>query len=150
MGGIDKIDDPNGGLGSVLGILQRDSLLVMSGLLLIASALVMLISRRMTRSLSALASVTEKIAAGDYRLSLPVIRRGHEVGQLADSFRRMVDEVQEREQALTALTQDLERRARRGAARGLVSALWSVPQSWRRPGSGGRVAAGKSDARDAV
>src|SRR5262249_13397668 len=84
----------------LLGIL---SLLV--GLALMARVL----QQQITRPLLALTQATDKVAAGDFKVSLDT-SRGDELGQLASSFRLMADEVQRREEALRQANEGLEQR----------------------------------------
>jgi HAMP domain-containing protein len=92
-----------------VGLLRRDSLLGVGGLLLLAVLLVLITVRRETRSLSALARASEALARGDYRAPLPATG-GSEVGSLVRAFRHMAFEVERREGELAELNRDLERR----------------------------------------
>lgn len=92
-----------------LGIMQRDSLLIMAGLLVLAIVLVVMISRRMTGSLRALALAADKVASGQYQADFPHVGSA-EIGQLANALRHMVTEVERREHELSELNKDLERR----------------------------------------
>ncbi|MGE5154132.1 MAG: sensor histidine kinase [Bdellovibrio bacteriovorus] len=98
-----------GKLAGSLEALRRESLLGMVALLLVATLLAVWLIRRQTRSLSALAGASDAIAAGDFQVELPA-DDGSEVGSLARAFRHMAAEVEQREGALAALNQDLERR----------------------------------------
>jgi PAS domain S-box-containing protein len=91
------------------GFLSRDSLLSVGGLLALAVVLIVAMVRRLTRSLTALAIASRAITAGNYRIVLPA-GEGAEVRSLVVAFRRMVGEVERREEALAALTQELEQR----------------------------------------
>ncbi|MFZ0790593.1 MAG: ATP-binding protein [Chromatiaceae bacterium] len=97
------------------GTLRWESLAGMGGLLALAIVLVVVAVRRQTRSLTALANASEAIAAGDYRI-VPSADEGGEVGRLVLAFRRMVREVERREEALEALNRELERRVEERAA----------------------------------
>lgn len=92
-----------------IGLMRRDSLLGMGGLLVLAILLVVIMVRRLTRSLSVLAKASGAIAEGDYRVSLPMVDSG-EVGSLVFAFQHMAAEVERREVALAELNRDLERR----------------------------------------
>jgi len=92
-----------------VGALRRQSFLWMGALLLAAALLVGLMVQGLTRSLRGLVKASEAIAGGDYALPLPAVAGG-EVGALTTAFRRMVEEVRSREQALAELNEDLERR----------------------------------------
>lgn len=75
-------------------------LLVSGAILVVAAVLGMVISRRtLTRPLSLLAAATRKIAAGDltWRVELD---REDELGELADSFNRMLDDLRQSNEAL--------------------------------------------------
>ena len=87
--------------------LRRQSLAGMGGLLALAIAVIVLMVRRNTRSLIALANASKAIAGGNYRITLPETD-GHEVGVLALAFGRMAQEVERREEALADLNRKLE------------------------------------------
>ena len=89
--------------------LRRQSLAGMGGLLALAIAVIVLMVRRNTRSLIALANASKAIAGGNYRIALPETD-GNEVGVLAVAFGRMAQEVERREEALAELNRKLERR----------------------------------------
>jgi PAS domain S-box-containing protein len=92
-----------------IGLARRDSLLS-TGLLLGASSLLaILVVRGQTASLRRLAVAARSIAGGRYEVELPG-RDGGEVGLLSSAFRRMVEEVRQREQAMDQLNRDLEQR----------------------------------------
>lgn len=97
------------------GLLRRESLVGMGGLLALAIVLVVVAVQRQTRSLTALANASGAIAAGDYRVALSA-DEGGEVGRLVLAFRRMVAEVERREEALEELNRELERRVKERAA----------------------------------
>jgi PAS domain S-box-containing protein len=88
---------------------QRDSLLTMGALLLLAVVLVALVSRGLTRSLRAVTEAAERIATGRYDIELPWSSRG-EAGRLGAAMRHMVGEIRQREQALVELNRELEDR----------------------------------------
>ena len=92
-----------------VGLMRRESLLGMGGLLLLATVLVVAMVHRLTRSLSVLAKASGAIARGDYRVALPE-EDGVEVGRLVSAFRHMAAEVERREDALAELNRDLEMR----------------------------------------
>jgi len=96
-------------LHQTLGLMRRDSLLGMGGLLLLAIGMVLLTVIRATRSLSALATAADAIADGDYGVELPK-SDSSEVGRLTRAFRHMAAEVEHRQQALTQLNLQLELR----------------------------------------
>ena len=91
------------------GVLRRESLLGMTSLLALAIVVVVLMVRRLTRSLTLLAKASGAIAEGRYQVALP-LASGGEVGALALAFQRMAAEVEGREAALAELNRDLERR----------------------------------------
>jgi PAS domain S-box-containing protein len=103
------VTEPMEQLREAVGLLRRDSLLWVSGLLSLAIGLVIMMVRRATGSLSTLAAASVAIAKGDYAVELPAPDRT-EVGTLVGAFRRMVDEVEHREEALAQLNRDLEQR----------------------------------------
>jgi C4-dicarboxylate-specific signal transduction histidine kinase len=90
-------------------VIQRERLFGMGSLLALAIVLVVVMVRRLTRSLTALASASGAIAEGRYGIALPA-SAGGEVGALALAFQRMAAEVQSREEALAELNRDLEKR----------------------------------------
>ncbi|WPB80540.1 ATP-binding protein [Archangium violaceum] len=67
------------------------------------------LQQQITRPLLALTQATDKVAAGDFKVSLDT-SRGDELGQLASAFRLMADEVQRREEALRQANEGLEQR----------------------------------------
>lgn len=91
------------------GWLRRESLVGMGFLLALAVLLIVVMVRRITRSLTALASAAGAVAGGDYRIVLPTVTEG-EVAQLVSAFQSMAGKVASREEALAALSNDLERR----------------------------------------
>lgn len=91
------------------GWLRQQSLVGMGLLLALAVLLIVVMVRRITRSLRALARAAGAIAGGHYRIVLPPVDGG-EVGQLMLAFRSMAGKVESREEALAELTRDLERR----------------------------------------
>ncbi len=92
-----------------VGLMRRESLIGTGVLLSLVIALVVVMVRGLTRSLSTLAKAAEAISLGEYRVALPEVSGG-EVGTLAAAFQRMVDEVEAREETLTELNRDLENR----------------------------------------
>lgn len=92
-----------------LGPVRRESLLIVTALLVLATALVVVVVRHQTRSLAALAKASDAIAAGAFAVDLPNAAPG-EAGSLVRAFRHMSAEVEQREQALADLNRDLEAR----------------------------------------
>jgi PAS domain S-box-containing protein len=92
-----------------VGLIRRDNLLWMGGLLSVPIVLVVVMVRRMTRSLGALANESKAIARGDYQVALPAADDS-EIGSVILAFRHMAAEVERREEALAKLNQDLARR----------------------------------------
>jgi len=90
---------------------RRDSLLGMSGLLLLAVVVVILTVQKQMQSLSALARASEAMAKGEYQIELPTAN-GSEIGSLVRAFRHMAAEVEGREQALAELNRNLEDRVK--------------------------------------
>lgn len=84
---------------------QLTKSLIGYGLVLLAVGF--LLERLVTRRIAALQAGAERIAAGDYSIALPVSRTD-ELDRLAESFNRMVGQVQTREQALLKLSQAVE------------------------------------------
>lgn len=75
-------------------------LLVSGAVLVVAAVLGMAISRRtLTRPLSLLAAATRKIAAGDLSWKVELVR-DDELGELAESFNRMLDDLRRSNEAL--------------------------------------------------
>ncbi|RRQ21872.1 putative bifunctional diguanylate cyclase/phosphodiesterase [Thiohalobacter thiocyanaticus] len=75
-------------------------LLVSGAVLVVAAVLGMVISRRtLTRPLSLLAAATRKIAAGDLSWKVELVR-DDELGELAESFNRMLDDLRRSNEAL--------------------------------------------------
>jgi C4-dicarboxylate-specific signal transduction histidine kinase len=65
--------------------------------------------QQISRPLLALTHATDRIATGDFKVELDT-RRQDELGQLAQAFRLMADEVQRREEALRQANEGLEQR----------------------------------------
>ncbi len=65
--------------------------------------------QQISRPLLAFTHATDRIAAGNFKVELDT-RRQDELGQLAQSFRLMADEVQRREEALRQANEGLEQR----------------------------------------
>lgn len=65
-------------------------------------------ARAVTRPVRLLTDAAQRVAAGDYAVRLPVDSR-HEVGVLARAFRNMIDQIQERGDALEAKADELVR-----------------------------------------
>jgi PAS domain S-box-containing protein len=103
------LDEPMERALHAVGLVHRQRLLGMGGLLLLAVVLVVVMVRRLTRSLSTLARASVAIAEGDYRIALPA-PAGGEVSSLVRAFRRMAAEVERREESLAELNRELERR----------------------------------------
>jgi HAMP domain-containing protein/predicted Ser/Thr protein kinase len=79
--------------------------LLLAGLLGLALALggALLVARVIARPVRALAGVTRRVAEGDYDAKVEVTTRD-EIGELAASFRRMVDELKAKQQLVELLT----------------------------------------------
>jgi C4-dicarboxylate-specific signal transduction histidine kinase len=67
------------------------------------------LQRQISRPLLAFTHATDRIATGDFKVELDT-RRQDELGQLAQAFRLMADEVQRREEALRQANEGLEQR----------------------------------------
>ncbi|REG32369.1 histidine kinase/DNA gyrase B/HSP90-like ATPase [Archangium gephyra] len=65
--------------------------------------------QQITRPLQSFTEATDKVAAGDFNVALDTTRHD-ELGQLAQAFRLMADEVQRREVALCEANEGLEQR----------------------------------------
>jgi len=65
--------------------------------------------QQISRPLLALTHATDRITSGDFKMELDT-RRQDELGQLAQAFRLMADEVQRREEALRQANEGLEQR----------------------------------------
>lgn len=74
----------------------------------VAVLLVVLISRRLTRSLRDLARVSQAVSQGDYDVELPVTP-GRDLENLTGAFRHMITTLKSREHQLKELNQTLER-----------------------------------------
>lgn len=92
-----------------VGLARRESYFFTGLLLCGAALLAFLVVRRQTASLRRLAVAAGSIADGQYQVDLTDRDRG-EVALLSRAFRRMVEEVRQREQAMEQLNRDLERR----------------------------------------
>ncbi|HYO54447.1 ATP-binding protein [Archangium sp.] len=67
------------------------------------------LKRQITHPLVAFTHATDRIASGDFHVELDTSRKD-ELGQLAQSFRLMADELQRREEALRQANESLEQR----------------------------------------
>ena len=103
------LSQSRGQAGLTGGALRRESLIGMAGLLALAVVLVIVLVRRLTRSLRVLAAASAGIARGDYGIAMPAAD-SPEIGSLVESFRHMAGEVERREEALAELTRNLEHR----------------------------------------
>jgi signal transduction histidine kinase len=78
-------------------LLERLALASLGGIL-VAGLLGWYLSRRITGPVLALSKATDQIARGSYDVDVPEVRGGGEIGQLADSFRKMAARLAEAEQ----------------------------------------------------
>ena len=67
------------------------------------------ICRQVSRPLLGLTQITDRLAAGDFQVSLDLSRQD-ELGRLAHAFQRMASELQRREEALRQANEGLEQR----------------------------------------
>jgi C4-dicarboxylate-specific signal transduction histidine kinase len=86
---------------------RQESYLIIALLVILASALALLLSHRLTASLRALVEVSHGITGGNYRVQPPA-DTGGELGRLGEAFRHMIAALQQREDQLQRLNQDLE------------------------------------------
>ncbi len=99
--------------------------------LLLAVAATLLVSWWITRPLKKITRATERFAQGDYNVPLPVRDRG-EVGQLAQSFQRMGQEIQSRTQKLEE-SESRNRTILEMAAEGIVTVnQWGTIEGFNR------------------
>ncbi|WP_257463248.1 ATP-binding protein [Archangium lipolyticum] len=90
------------------------------------------LQQQITRPLLNLSQATDKVAAGDFKVTLDTAR-GDELGQLARAFQLMADEVQRREEALRQTNEGLEQRVEE-RARELKEVNQQLVQTARRAG----------------
>jgi signal transduction histidine kinase len=76
-------------------------------LILAGSIAVLIQMRRLLSPLGLVAASTNRVAAGDYEVDLPLDAAG-EIGQLASSFRSMVQQVEERNRTLEDRAREIE------------------------------------------
>jgi PAS domain S-box-containing protein len=103
------VSEPLSQVRRSVGLARRDSLLSTGLLLCVAAVLAFLVVSRQTASLRRLAVAAGSIADGRYQVDLPERGRG-EVALVSRAFRRMVEEVRQREHAMDRLNRDLEQR----------------------------------------
>jgi len=84
-------------------------MILATGLLVVAAAF--LLSRGITRPLSALIDGTQRMARGELDIQVPVAA-ADEVGELAVSFNRMAQQLKDRQERLLATLDDLDRSRR--------------------------------------
>ncbi len=80
-----------------------------ASLLLELAIMYWVLRRQITRPLMAFNEATDRVAAGDFKVTLDTQRKD-ELGRLAGAFRLMADKVQEREDALRHANEGLEQR----------------------------------------
>ncbi len=83
--------------------LQRNLLIVGALGLLLALAAALLVARQIARPVRALVVATQKVAEGDYAAEVPAGSRD-EIGDLAQSFRNMVEELKAKQQLVEYLS----------------------------------------------
>ncbi|HEX8441146.1 HAMP domain-containing protein, partial [Archangium sp.] len=81
----------------------------LASLMLELAIMLFVLRQQISRPLLAFTHATDRIAAGDFKVELDN-RRQDELGQLAQAFRLMADEVQRREEALRQANEGLEQR----------------------------------------
>jgi nitrogen fixation/metabolism regulation signal transduction histidine kinase len=84
-------------------------MILATALLVVAAAY--LLSRGITRPLSTLIDGTQRMARGELDIQVPVAV-GDEIGELADSFNRMAEQLKDRQEHLLATLDDLDRSRR--------------------------------------
>ena len=102
-------------VGQALAEIRRsaaNNLLWGLGLVAVAAAGVVPVSRRMTRDLRALTDATESLAGGNRTTRVPVTS-GDEIGRLAEAFNRMAGELQDHEQQLLEIERARQEQATR-------------------------------------
>jgi sigma-B regulation protein RsbU (phosphoserine phosphatase) len=95
-------------LAPAYALAQRQGLLAVSGLLLLC-LVVWLLVMGLTRPLQRLAAGAKRLASGDLTTKVEDVRPGDEVGDLAESFNTMVDDLNSYVHELTATTAAKER-----------------------------------------
>jgi two-component system NtrC family sensor kinase len=116
---VTRLRGPGWVLATVLPerVVSRPALLaaryvLLIGLLSLLLELVIMyqvLQQQIARPLHAFTQATDKVAAGDFKVALDATRRD-ELGQLAQAFQLMADEVQQREEALRQANEGLEQR----------------------------------------
>lgn len=107
-----------------LGLARRLGLAFLAGIL-VAAALALYLSRRLTSPVLALSRAADRVAEGRYDVALPPARRGDEIGHLTDRFREMTQRLAQAEQVERhfLMTVSHELRTPLTAIRGHVEAL---------------------------
>jgi signal transduction histidine kinase len=112
--GVLSLFFPSQELTSAIGTLQKTLFSVALVGMLLAFSVSWLLSRRLTKPLKELAQRTEQVAAGDYNGTVYTASRD-EIGILANSFNRMVQELARSKAEVDRYRQELERKfAERG------------------------------------
>ncbi|MEA3338782.1 MAG: GAF domain-containing protein [Chloroflexota bacterium] len=101
-------------LGGAIGRLGGYTMLLLVVSLVIATATLLFLTRRLTAPIHALTAGTEKIRQGELETHIPVTSRD-EIGVLADAFNQMTDQLRQLigslEQRVIERTRDLEQRS---------------------------------------
>lgn len=100
---------PSRQMTAAIGSMQKALLLVALLGTALALSISWILSRRLTRPLKQLVSGTEQVAAGDYSASVST-DSGDEIGALAASFNRMLEELSRSRAEVENYRQELERK----------------------------------------
>lgn len=84
--------------------LYRTGAIVTAGAVAILLAVVLVVVHHITRPLREMVAATKRIAGGDLDTAVPEIRTGDEIGDLAEAFRRMTEDLKKYIRDLTETT----------------------------------------------
>ncbi|MFQ5683806.1 MAG: ATP-binding protein [Candidatus Binatia bacterium] len=107
--GMISLSFPSRGMTAAIGTLQRTLLSVGLIGIVLAFFVSWVLSRRLTRPLKELVSRTRQVAAGDYAGSVS-IQSIDEIGALATSFNRMLEELRRSKDEVESYRHELERK----------------------------------------
>ncbi len=102
---------PLAGIEAELGAMGQNLGLAALGSLLLLAALILWLSRRISRPIKGLAEATATIAQGDFEAPLPMLNSLDEIGQLSRDFGSMRDSLKAYTQRLARETAERERMA---------------------------------------
>jgi signal transduction histidine kinase len=107
--GMISIFYPSKEMTAAIGSMQKALFAVALLGTLLALSISWILSRRLTRPLKALVSGTEQVAAGDYSASVSM-KSKDEIGALAASFNRMLEELSRSKAEVESYRRELERK----------------------------------------